>query len=225
MNLVSEIKSFLEDEELITLFENKGFKPIFILDCFLLMNLKNNTIENLSILKDLKNKNRTRFKGEKWAFSINRDNNGKLYLDHLLIGDVKKEEFYFSLRHNIDQNNRNQFIIKFIDENNIKNIIKINDNRLILLKDYNNKKGTEQKRFAIYRNEQNQAVSLEDNSNYAKQIFDSLLSLEKIYPTLTAYIGQRIPFINDCLENIVSSKNNSVKTYQIKKKKQTNTNR
>lgn len=63
MNLVSEIKSFLEDEELITLFENKGFKPIFILDCFLLMNLKNNTIENLSILKDLKNKNRTRFKG------------------------------------------------------------------------------------------------------------------------------------------------------------------
>ena len=92
MNLMEKIKEFLDSEELVKLFEIKGYKPTVEDGWFKLKNIKNNKIERMRVYSDPNNEKRIRFKGENWAFSLNRNSEGQLYLDHLLIGNVEKEE-------------------------------------------------------------------------------------------------------------------------------------
>ena len=55
MDLMENIKDFLESEELISFFEIKGYRPLAEKGWFRLLNIKNNTIERMGVFKDINN--------------------------------------------------------------------------------------------------------------------------------------------------------------------------
>ena len=95
MDLMENIKKFLESEEIKNLFEINGYNTMGGDNEIYLENKNKKTTEKLDILGDENNQNRIRFKGTNFTFSINVDENENLYLDHLLIGNVNKDEYDF----------------------------------------------------------------------------------------------------------------------------------
>ena len=88
MDLMENIKKFLESEEIKNLFEINGYNTMVIDNEIYLENKNKKTTEVMSILGDENNTNRFRFKGTNFAFSININKKGNFYLDHLLIGNI-----------------------------------------------------------------------------------------------------------------------------------------
>lgn len=236
-DLINDIEQFLNDEEIMNFFEIKGFKPTFkpILGKYNIVCLENpkkktKNIEIMDIKKDRKNKNRIRFKGNTWAFSIKLNNNGKFYLDHLLIGNVIKDEYTFIMRQNIDENNNTEFIIKLVDNNNIKHIYHIKDdcihitrqtiipkefeckNNRFIEKQSNNNKIMEE--FLYFKGKDNNPTLLDyskKNQDACKQEF---LILESSYISITSFISKRIPFLTACITEKTDDK-----PYKIERKK------
>ena len=69
----------------------------------------------MDILGDENNQNRIRIKGTNFAFSINVDENENLYLDHLLIGNVNKDEYDFIMRSEFIDG-KNKITVKLVDD-------------------------------------------------------------------------------------------------------------
>ena len=233
MDLMENIKEFLESEELISFFEIKGYRPLAEKGWFRLLNIKNNTIERMGVFKDINNEKRIRFKGKNWAFSLNRDNNDKLYLDHLLIGDVEKNEYTFIMRHNIDENNNNEFIIKLVDKNNIKHIYHIKDDCIHITKEtlspkefeYNkdnkfvekqsNKNNKIIEEFFYFKGKDNKPALLDYSKKYQDACKQEFVILESSYISITSFIAKRIPFLSTCINE---KADDNVKPYEIKRK-------
>lgn len=239
MDLMENIKEFLESEELISFFEIKGYRPLAEKGWFRLLNIKNNTIERMGVFKDINNEKRIRFKGKNWAFSLNRDNNDKLYLDHLLIGDVEKNEYTFIMRHNIDENNNNEFIVKLVDNKNIKHIYHIKDDCIHITKEtlppkefeYNknnkdnkfiekqsNKNDKIIEEFFYFKGKDNKPALLDCSKEYQDACKQEFVILENSYISITSFIAKRIPFLSTCINE---KANDNVKLYEIKRKERT----
>ena len=215
MDIMRKINEFLNDEELVNFFMVKGYRPTIENGWFVLIDNNKNRSEKMKVFNDLNNSKRIRFKGKNWAFSINKNNENKLYLDHLLIGNVEKDEYDFIMRHNIDENNNDQFIIKLIDDKNKKHIYEINEDEInierITIKDKNYSESHsikdyidqnveyEHENFSFYKDENNKVKIKDDSMEYAKDCIKEFLILEKSYITITNYIEKRIPFITKCI--------------------------
>lgn len=247
MNVMLELKDFLEDENLINFFLIKGYKPIIKDGWFYLSNSKTKTLEKMTVLNDMNNKQRIRFKGKNLAFSLNRNGEGNLYLDHLLIGDIDKEEFNFIMRHEIIEGT-DIITIRLVDEKNIQHKYKIKNNSVNIqkvsikdkfkkiklnsasIKDYiKQSPGYKFEYFAFHKD--NQKAKLNNNSiEHATNCTKEFIALEKSYIGITSYIGKIAPFFNDCInatyETVYykSKDGNSeeIKIYSIKRKNNTN---
>ncbi|HIT37568.1 MAG TPA: hypothetical protein IAB59_03705 [Candidatus Onthousia faecipullorum] len=236
MNLMEKIKEFLDSEELVKLFEIKGYKPTVEDGWFKLKNIKNNKIERMRVYNDPNNEKRIRFKGENWAFSLNRNSEGQLYLDHLLIGNVEKEEFNFSMRHIIDKHNKNKIIVKLVDDKNVKHTYKIKEesinierksikDKTLICKnsDYDIKEYAKQEDeyefeyFTFYKDENNYVRLCNQSKEHANKCLKEFLILEKTYISITAYIEKRIPFLHDSLTYINEIRRNTTTPYKMKK--------
>ena len=195
MDIMGKINEFLNNEELVNFFMVKGYRPTIENGWFVLIDNNKNKSEKMKVFNDLNNSKRIRFKGKNWAFSINKNNENKLYLDHLLIGNVEKDEYDFIMRHNIDENNNNQFIIKLIDDKNKKHIYEINEDEINIeritikdknyseshsIKDYINQNVEyEHENFSFYKDENNKVKIKDDSIEYAKDCIKEFLILEK----------------------------------------------
>lgn len=242
MNLTEELKNsieeFLADEEVMSFFEIKGYKPIIGNDnTVYLKNTKKKTLEIMEVKGDPNNKGRIRFKGSTWAFSINRNNKGKFYLDHLLIGNVKEEEFDFIFRHKKTKDGDN-VIVKLIDQNKIKHIYIIKDNSIIIKRinkaptikyerpnfDFKSQLDIDTEdtveTFIFLRSEIGNPILLNKNKNEVNLTLREFLILEATYPSITNYIARIIPFINSCISecNNVRKQDIEVKEYEIRRK-------
>lgn len=233
MDIMGKIHEFLNDEELVNFFMVKGYRPTIENGWFVLIDNNINKSEKMIVLNDLNNSKRIRFKGKNWAFSVNKNNEGKLYLDHLLIGNVEKDEYDFIMRHNIDENNKNQFIIKLIDDKNRKHIYEVNEDEVnierITIKDKNHSESHsikdyidqtveyEHETFSFYKDENNKVKIKDDSIEYAKECIKEFLILEKSYITITNYIEKRIPFITECINECNAIRTLNVKPYEIKR--------
>ena len=233
MDIMRKINEFLNDEELVNFFMVKGYRPTIENGWFVLIDNNKNKSEKMKVFNDLNNSKRIRFKGKNWAFSINKNNENKLYLDHLLIGNVEKDEYDFIMRHNIDENNNDQFIIKLIDDKNKKHIYEINEDEInierITIKDKNYSESHsikdyidqnveyEHENFSFYKDENNKVKIKDDSMEYAKDCIKEFLILEKSYITITNYIEKRIPFITKCINKCNAIRELNVKPYEIKR--------
>lgn len=233
MDIMGKINEFLNNEELVNFFMVKGYRPTIENGWFVLIDNNKNKSEKMKVFNDLNNSKRIRFKGKNWAFSINKNNENKLYLDHLLIGNVEKDEYDFIMRHNIDENNNDQFIIKLIDEKNKKHIYEINENEInierITIKDKNYSESHsikdyidqnveyEHENFSFCKDENNKVKIKDDSMEYAKDCIKEFLILEKSYITITNYIEKRIPFITECINECNAIRELNVKPYEIKR--------
>lgn len=233
MDIMRKINEFLNDEELVNFFMVKGYRPTIENGWFVLIDNNKNRSEKMKVFNDLNNSKRIRFKGKNWAFSINKNNENKLYLDHLLIGNVEKDEYDFIMRHNIDENNNDQFIIKLIDDKNKKHIYEINEDEInierITIKDKNYSESHsikdyidqnveyEHENFSFYKDENNKVKIKDDSMEYAKDCIKEFLILEKSYITITNYIEKRIPFITECINECNAIRELNVKPYEIKR--------
>lgn len=236
-DLINSIEEFLNDEETMNFFEIKGYKPIYksILgksNILYLKNTKNKNIEIMEIKADRNNKNRIHLKGKNWYFSLNRDENDNIYLDHLLIGNVTEESFVFSYRYD---ERKNEIIIKLVDNKNVKHTYFINDSCISMerqsIKDkipnyknkhYNIKEYAQQEDeyefeyFRIYKDEKGDAILSGLEREYANNCLKEFLVLEDAYISITSYIEKRIPFFSKCIDK---SSKHDVKLYEIKREK------
>ena len=197
------LKSFLEANGYILMLSKNNIE---------IENLKKKKIEKTIILDD--DKERIRIKGETIAISFNKDNNNNYYLDHLLIGDVKKNEFDFSYRNNLDK-----IIVKMI-ANNQKHIFLIKDNYLgikkISMPNINSKKSDN---LGINYIVEDFTLTENDNSkseNYLKECQNEFIILEYNYPTITSYINDNMPFISKCID---TCNDKPPKIYEVKRKR------
>ena len=197
------LKSFLEANGYILMLSKNNIE---------IENLKKKKIEKTIILDD--DKERIRIKGETIAISFNKDNNNNYYLDHLLIGDVKKNEFDFSYRNNLDK-----IIVKMIADNQ-KHIFLIKDNYLgikkISMPNINSKKSDN---LGINYIVEDFTLTENDNSkseNYLKECQNEFIILEYNYPTITSYINDNMPFISKCID---TCNDKPTKIYEVKRKK------
>ena len=237
MNLMEKLESFLTNKDLINLFKVKGYQPLVIDNWFYLKNLKTNKTEKMSVYQDQKDPKRIRFKGEKWAFSLNRNQEGALYLDHLLIGDVKKEEFIFSMRHKytvIDGNNG------LVDENiniklashNMKHIFHIRKNALdieqisVLPKNYTNPSYYQNvhpqyqlKHYHFYQDETDTIELLKPSLEKAQECIKEFIYLEDFYPTITSYMSKDFKIIDEAMKKCHDIRRNNTKIYVMKRNK------
>ena len=197
------LKSFLEANGYILMLSKNNIE---------IENLKKKKIEKTIILDD--DKERIRIKGETIAISFNKDNNNNYYLDHLLIGDVKKNEFDFSYRNNLDK-----IIVKMIADNQ-KYIFLIKDNYLgikkISMPNINSKKSDN---LGINYIVEDFTLTENDNSkseNYLKECQNEFIILEYNYPTITSYINDNMPFISKCID---TCNDKPTKIYEVKRKR------
>ena len=233
MNLIERLNIFLKSEEFKNILSIKGYIIVIEKGWYRLLNIETNKEEKLTITTDPNNKNRIRFKGETFAFTLNTNNKGDFYLDHLLIGDVKKEEFDFIMRHNIDKDNNDNFRIKILDNKSIRHIYEISNKSIYIERittlsreyEYNNEnklteKNPDKKPNSITQkykfSRKGDKINLTSNdSKYTEECIKEFHTLEMTYMTITSYIGKRIPFLSLCI-NEASYCN--VTPYEIKRK-------
>ena len=236
MNLIEKIKEYLKNEELVNLFMIKGYKPIVTENWFGLLNLENDKLEKISVYSN--DNNRIKFEGEKWKYTLNRDNSGNLYLDHLLIGDIKNKEFELIMRQNKDKDGNTSFTIKLIDDN-VRHLYEINENSIHIIKqqtiprefifdedkfiekDENNQSKDIVEEFVFHKTDE---VAELEECDLTKRVtcMKEFVILEKYYPSITAYIERRVKFIGDCINKVayqsLTKPTEDVKTYDIRRK-------
>ena len=237
MNLMEKLEDFLRDESLINFFKVKGYKPLIKDNWFYLEDLNNHNLERMEIYNDPNNSKRIRFKGTNWAFSLNRDKDNAFYVDHLLIGDVPKEEFIFSMRHQfidiskeITEENMN---IK-LAYNNQKHIFHIRKNFIDIerisikaksYEDYFNTKATTQyelEHFHFYRNENKDLTLIDSSLEKVKEAIKEFIYLEEFYPTITSYISKDFQIVREAMEKCQEERKNYTKVYTMQRKNQHN---
>ena len=238
MDLMKNTKNFLESEEIKNLFEINGYNTMVIDNEIYLENKNKKTTEKMDILGDENNQNRIRFKGTNFAFSINVDENENLYLDHLLIGNVNKDEYDFIMRSEVIDG-KNKITVKLVDDKNVKHIYKIKDDAInidrisIRKKEYNNehfitKKFEEEvkednmlqkysiEHFHLFKGKENQIIIGNQDKEYANNCQKEFLVLEKTYIGITSYIEKRISFFSACYNE---ASYHDVTPYEIKRNK------
>lgn len=237
MDLMENIKKFLESEEIKNLFEINGYNTMVIDNEIYLENKNKKTTEKMDILGDENNQNRIRFKGTNFAFSINVDENENLYLDHLLIGNVNKDEYDFIMRNEVIDG-KNKITVKLVDDKNIKHIYKIKDDAInidrisIRKKEYNDehfitKKFEEEVKednmlqkylidhFHLFKGKENQIIIGNQDKEYANNCQKEFLILEKSFIGITPYIEKRILFLSEAINTVANS---DARLYEIKRK-------
>lgn len=236
MDLMENIKEFLESEEIKNLFMINGYNTTVIDNEIYLENKNKKTTEVMTILGDENNKNRLRFKGTNFAFSININENGSFYLDHLLIGNIEQDEYDFIMRNEIIDG-KSKITVKLVDDKNVKHIYKIKDNSInidkisIRKKEYNDEhfitKKFEEKakenskfqkykieHFHLFKGKENQIIIGNKDKEYANKCLEEFLILEKSFIGITPYIEKIIPIISASI-NEASYLN--VTPYEIKR--------
>ena len=228
MDILNYIESFTNNRDLMELFALNNYEPI---GWFGLKNIKNKKIERLAINIDKSDPNRVHFKGKNIYFTLNTNSKGEIYLDHLLIGDVEKEEFDFSFRHNITEN---KIIVKLVDDKNVKHIYNIKNDTINIerqsiknklpkyqtrnynIKDYAKQKDEyEYKHFYIFKDEDGNIKLSNQSKEYNNNCLKEFLILEKSFIGITSYIEKRINFLSEAINSISTS---DERLYQILRK-------
>ena len=228
MDILNYIESFTNNKDLMELFALNNYEPI---GWFGLKNIKSKKIERLAINIDKSNPNRVHFKGKNIYFTLNTNSKGEIYLDHLLIGDVEKEEFDFSFRHNITEN---KIIVKLVDDKNVKHIYNIKNNTINIerqsiknklpkyqtrnynIKDYAKQKDEyEYKHFYIFKDEDGNIKLSNQSKEYNNNCLKEFLILEKSFIGITPYIEKRILFLSEAINTVANS---DARLYEIKRK-------
>ncbi len=228
MDILNYIESFTNNKDLMELFALNNYEPI---GWFGLKNIKSKKIERLAVNIDKSDPNRVHFKGENIYFTLNTNSKGEIYLDHLLIGDVEKEEFDFSFRHNITEN---KIIVKLVDDKNVKHIYRIKEasinidrqsikdkapkyqNRNYNIKDYAKQKDEyEYKHFYIFKDEDGNIKLSNQNKEHTNNCSKEFLILEKSFIGITPYIEKRILFLSEAINTVANS---DARLYEIKRK-------
>lgn len=232
MDLMENIKKFLESEEIKNLFEINGYNTMVIDNEIYLENKNKKTTEKMDILGDENNQNRIRIKGTNFAFSINVDENENLYLDHLLIGDVEQDEYDFIMRSEFIDG-KNKITVKLVDDKNVKHIYKIREDSINIerqsikdkapkyqnknydIKDYAKQKDEyKHNHFYIFKDKDGNVKLSNQSQEFANNCLREFVILEKTYISITPYIEKRIPFLSSCI-NEASYLN--VTPYEIKR--------
>lgn len=228
MDLMEKIKEFLENDEIKNLFITNGYNTIITDDKVYLENKNKKTIEKMNILNDENNKNRIRFKGSNFAFSISSDEKGNLYLDHLLIGNVEQDEYDFIMRKEIIDR-KTKITVKLVDDKNVKHIYKIKEDSISIERISIRKKFEEEikkdnmlqkyliEHFHLFKGKEKQIIIGNQDKEYIYNCLKEFLILEKSFIIITPYIEKRIPFLHDSIAYISEVFNNKTKTYAIKK--------
>ena len=240
MDLMENIKEFLESEEIKNLFMINGYNTTVIDNEIYLENKNMKTTEVINILDDENNRNRLRFKGTNFAFSININENGSFYLDHLLIGNIEQDEYDFIMRNEIIDG-KSKITVKLVDDKNVKHIYRIKDDAInidrisIRKKEYNDehfitKKFEEEAKedsklqkyeiehFHLFKGKENQIIIGIQNKEYINNCLKEFVVLEKSFIGITSYLEKRILFLNEAINTI---SNTDAKLYEIKRKKST----
>lgn len=227
-DIVLDLADFLKNEELKSFFEINDYNIIVDNKGVNLISL-NKRRERMSVYKDKNNMNRVHFKGETLYFTLNRDKNDKIYLDHLLIGNMnnmKEKDFSFSFRDNIDDDGKRKIIVKFIDDKEAFHSYIIEDDFInierITIKDkrYNwdltpiEAPNYNHNQFYIFKNDRDEAVLSIESKEYANGCLKEFLTLEKTFIGITSYIERRIPFFSNCINE---ASYRDVRLYEIKK--------
>lgn len=229
MDILNYIESFTNNRDLMELFALNNYEPI---GWFGLKNIKSKKIERLAINIDKSDPNRVHFKGKNIYFTLNTNSKGEIYLDHLLIGDVEKEEFDFSFRHNITEN---KIIVKLVDDKNVKHAYKIKNNTVNIerqsiknklpkyqtrnynIKDYAKQKDKyEYKHFYIFKDEDGNTELPDSSKEYTDNCLKEFLILEKSFIGITSYIEKRILFLSEAINTVAYS---DARLYEIKRKR------
>lgn len=236
---MKKLADFLRDDSLINFFEVKGYKPIIKDNWFYLEDLATNHLERMDVYNDQNDPRRIRFKGTNWAFSLNRDKERAFYVDHLLIGDVAKEEFIFSMRHQFtnistyQKINEESMNIKLASHNQ-KHIFHIRKNFIDIervsikpksYEDYFYTKAPAQyelEHFHFYRNKDNELILIDSSLEKAKAATKEFIALEEFYPTITSYISKDFPIVTEAMEKCQQERINYTKVYTIKRKNHKN---
>lgn len=236
MDLMKNIKDFLDSDEIKNLFMINGYNTIVIDNEIYLENKNKKTTEVMTILGDENNKNRLRFKGTNFAFSININENRSFYLDHLLIGNIEQDEYDFIMRNEVIDG-KNKITVKLVDDKNVKHIYKIKDDAInidrisIRKKEYNDehfitKEFEEEAKedskfqkykiehFHLFKGKENQIIIGNKDKEYANKCLEEFLILEKSFIGITSYIEKIIPIISASI-NEASYLN--VTPYEIKR--------
>ena len=228
MDILNYIESFTNNRDLMELFTLNNYEPI---GWFGLKNIKSKKIERLAVNIDKSDPNRVHFKGENIYFTLNTNSKGEIYLDHLLIGDVEKEEFDFSFRHNITEN---KIIVKLVDDKNVKHIYNIKNDTINIerqsiknklpkyqtrnynIKDYAKQKDEyEYKHFYIFKDEDGNIKLSNQSKEYNNNCLKEFLILEKSFIGITPYIEKRILFLSEAINTVANS---DARLYEIKRK-------
>lgn len=228
MTIIEKINECLNNKDLQKLLEVKDYISFFANDWFYLFEKKKKILEKMLVLTEDGSTNRIRFKGNNIAFSLGKDPMEKFYLDHLLLGDIKNEEFIFSLRHQYLENDE-VIAVKLVD-NGILHTFNISRNSLSIEKtyakeiDYTNYNKDEEVTYETQifnlkkENNEIKVWNNIDNKEHEQDIMKEFQILENFYPTITSYISGYLPFLSECIINTKNIQKEKTKIYKIKRK-------
>ena len=132
------VNNFLEQENEQKLFKALSKYAVLEEDHLVLYDLRTGKKEVMELLEDETCAKRLRFKGRQFAFSLQLNQDKQLYVDHLLVGDIDKEAFTFSMRHIMESIprpwqqetlQRDEFVLKTM-KNNVWHSLRVNQNHV-----------------------------------------------------------------------------------------------
>ena len=229
MDIMEYFNNLMQSKEIITLFNANGITFSITNGCFTL--IKNNKKTEAMKIALNPDTNSLNFQGSSIIFSLNHDKNNKLYLEKLIIGNIDKDEIKFIMQHKLTESDET-IEIHFTDQkdNNHKFILKdesLEIEKASLFFKYSLEKERLQGKQVFSYFKFSKDI---DTSEYSKEYYDNCLTefieLEKSCLSITSYLKTKIPFLENCIEEVIENKRNPInkpkaktKVYTIKKSK------
>lgn len=222
LTIMERVDLFFKNETEQKLFTGLGKRPLISEQWFVSKDLQTQKEEKLKVYNDLNDQKRIRCKGQDFAFSLNQDMFGNYYLDHLLLGKIEQEDFYFSMRRKknyqfVDENaiEENSFIIKQVKENML-HVMTINE-QMLNMTILQAEDQTIVEQYHFHYNEDQKIILDIDTTENRKKAFQEFIVLERTYPTITSYINDSMPIMEQVITFCHELPD---KAYDIKVKKQ-----
>ncbi len=221
LTIMEKVALFFEEKNERLLFTGLEKQPMVVQDWFAAKNLHNQKLEKLQVYNDLENKKRIRCKGKDFAFSINQDELGCYYLDHLMLGKIEQNDLFLTMRRTKELfqtgnslQEKNTFTVKR-NEKNEQHIIHINEDCIDIVVLKQTEEGLQQThQIHFHQTEENVIETDSKHSEDKETAFQEFLALEKVYPMITGYINQWMPIVNQV---ITFCREKETKPYEIKR--------
>lgn len=205
LTIMEKVAHFFEDKHEQTLFTGLGKQPLIMNHWFYARDIRTWKEEKLHVYQDLEDPLRIRCKGKEFAFSLHQDATKQYYVDHLLLGDIEKENFSFSMRRNKELlpisssqplQEVNSFVIKQKEKKDMR-VFQIQPDSLdihILSTDES------VENFHFEKDEKGQMHTNLTKQKDFQKAHQTFLDLERKYPTITGYVSPIMPIIEDTIK-------------------------